>query len=180
LVGGCTAGDSSGGAGIQIVSRTRIVIEATAALNANGMGGIAEQGGIGGGGSGGSVLLEAPLVELGQGAAIVANGGAGATGAATGSAGVQTVLTTAPATAPGCGAKPATLCGIGGNGGARDVAPTVGGALVYVTTAGVEQWTGGGGGAAGRIRINTADGTYTRSSDAIESPAPSVSTVRTR
>jgi hypothetical protein len=180
LVGGCAGGgDASGGGGLQLVSRSAVRIDAAGVINAAGEGGLAEQGVMGGGGSGGSVLIEAPVIVLGTAAAIAANGGSGATGGSP-AGGTYGGVTTQPAMAPSCGSRPVHLCGIGGSGGAQGVFAAAGGDLTYVSTSGVLQWAGGGGGSVGRVRLNTADGTYVKASDVVESPVPSLGTLRTR
>jgi hypothetical protein len=181
LIGGCAGGGggSSGGGALQLVSRTAVTFAPSAGIHAGGAGGLGDQGVVGGGGAGGSILIEAPSIVLGGGVAVTANGGSGATGAP-GGTGTTGGTTTTPTAAPGCGSTPATRCGVGGAGGAQGGPPSNGGDLVLDGTNGIQQLAGGGGGSVGRVRLNTANGTYVRASDAIESPAPSTGTLRTR
>ena len=163
LVGGCPGGSSigrgnggPGGGALQIVSATRIDI--TGILRASGAGAPA---GAGGGGGGGSVLLEAPLVTL-AGTGIYANGGGGACRGNGGGDGFAQGGTAGICTTPGIGN--------GGRGGWLANPPGRGADAV---TAG-----GGGGGGAGRIRINTADGSFSTAREV--SPAVSVGQLATR
>lgn len=157
LVGGCAGGStigtdaaSGGGAGggaVQIVSRTRISVLGTGAIDASGGGGGA--GGAtaagGGGGAGGAVLLEAPQVVL-DGAVIIST--KGGSGAAVGVSGANGGL--ASGATPG--GVNATLPD-GGAGGIRGVAPGNG----QPGTTGTQDG-GGGGGSVGHARFNTASG----------------------
>jgi len=178
LVGGCAGGGgASGGGAIQIVSRTKIHLATGAVINAGGAGGVFQTGLIGGGGSGGGILLEAPVVVVDPAAGLVANGGSGATGASPGT-GTAGGVTTSPAIAADCGSTSAQLCGVGGAGAARDVRAVNGDSLAFMPA--VDQRAGGGGGAVGRIRINTADSTFTGANGATISPAPSVGVAATR
>ncbi|HEY6036558.1 MAG TPA: hypothetical protein VIV58_19905, partial [Kofleriaceae bacterium] len=149
---GCWGGDSgygrggAGGGAIQITSGTKITV--SGAVGAPGYGGSVN----GGGGAGGSILLEAPTVTIGGG--VYANGGSGGCGAFSGAMSSDGDLTTMPALGGPCSNGQS-----GGNGGAGTTAPTDGQSLV--NTAGTTQYAGGGGGAVGRIRINTLDMTIT-------------------
>lgn len=144
--GGATAfgGGGNGGGAIQITSATKITVPAGGAIGAPGYGGYVN----GGGGAGGGILLEAPTVTIAGGA--YANGGSGGCGSFTGADSSNGDLTTTPA--PG---GPCDNGQYGGNGGAGTTAPTDGETLS--NTAGTKQYAGGGGGAVGRIRINTLD-----------------------
>ena len=181
LVGGCAGsfGDIAGGGAVQIVAAQRIALAAGAVINAGGEGGRGDSGLIGGGGSGGGILLEAPIIELGASSALVANGGAGCSGRS-GGAGQPGQVSTAAAIPGDCTGRPANLCGVGGAGGAIGSPPGNGGDLVYTNQSGIAQWSGGGGGSVGHIRLNTRDGAFTASSDAILSPVPTTALVRTR
>jgi hypothetical protein len=180
LRGGCSGGGGMfggpgnyGGGAVQLVSRERIELLAHAAINAGGQGGNSTQE-AGGGGSGGGILLEAPVVVIDSGAGIAANGGGGAS-TSDGSAGA---VSTEPASGSVCASGTSTTCGNGGRGGAASGGPTAGTAPTYSNT--LVQTAGGGGGAVGFIRINTGDGTYTKASDAIESPTPGAGKLKTR
>lgn len=179
LRGGCAGGDAfdnggAGGAALQIVSGTRIQVAGT--INANGQAGGQNQDTVGGGGSGGAILLEAPVVELGPDARLLANGGNGRAG--DGSV-PPTSTTTEPAPDAQC-ATPSDLCGDGGAGGTAAAGPNDGSVLLYTNLSNVRMVAGGGGGAAGYIRINTAAGTYELTASTIISPAASPGTVATR
>jgi hypothetical protein len=172
LRGGCATWDGYGtqGAGaIQVVSRVRIEIAEDSVISANGKrgGAVGEQdrGWAGGGSSGGGVLLEAPDVVLGAGSALVANGGGG--GAGIGDDGSSGEVSTSRAPGGRCN-PPSNFCSNGGDGGAAAGRPSSGMDLAAAS------WghAGGGGGAAGYIRINTSDRTYTRGPSVVESPTP--------
>lgn len=162
LVGGCRGGafydcdglsllrtGGAGGGAVQFVSMDEIVLASSGLVDVGAGGGESETGG----GSGGLVVMEAPRVRIdGAAAGIVANGGAG--GGCT-----MTGLDARPdrnaALAPKCDGSSA------GNGGTSSVPPesgpvscTGGGSCALVG------FRGGGGGAVGRVRIATKDGTY--------------------
>lgn len=141
LVGGSSGGGPSGGAGggaIQLVAGNLIQIGPFGVVDAGGGGG----GNISSGaGAGGAVLLEAKSVIV-EGI-LAANGGGG--GAAQGGSGGQDGR---PDAVPAAG-EIATLGGQGSAGSSPN-----GSDGMFMTQ---NQALGGGGG-AGRIRINTADG----------------------
>jgi hypothetical protein len=142
LLGGSGGGSENGGAGggaLQLVAASEIQIGITGVVDAGGGGG---RNGGGGGGSGGSLLLEAPSVTI-EGV-LAANGGGG--GASVGGSGGSDAT---PNANPALGEGASN----GGEGSAGDEAN--GAAGVYVNNNDVP----GGGGGAGRIRINTLDGT---------------------
>lgn len=164
LRGGCPGGVSSynsggshapgaGGGAIQIVSGTRISVGDNAAILANGSGArgpasvfcvVDTPCGNGyGGGAGGGVLLEAPVVTLAATAGIFANGGGGKCGVSgSGQAGQRS---TTPATGQTCSGD----TGSAGNGAAGATGATNGGNGLNDDPVG-----GGGGGGMGRIRVN--------------------------
>ena len=93
LRGGCASGGhrddnssnvadgTAGGGAVQLVSRTHIKVAPGAQIDASGPGGDWDQRtGACGGGAGGAILLEAPTVELGDGAKLLTPGGDGAAG----------------------------------------------------------------------------------------------------
>jgi hypothetical protein len=157
--GGATAGNAGagghGGGALEVVSATSI--DVTGAITAGGSGGrggttagALSAGPGGGGGSGGAILLEAPVIRVSG--VLAANGGAGGGGAAGTTAGSDGDGAAASAT-PAQG-------GVGGLAGANDGAAgsagsTPDGAVATSCdfAAGCSD-TGGGGGGAGRIRIN--------------------------
>ena len=145
LIGGCHGGadqmnsnkSGRGGAGIQLVSGTLISIPTTGILNVGGQGGGANAGG----GSGGTLVLQAPAVNIVG--LVAANGGSGGACSSYGNAG--TLGTQPAASVGGCGSSHS------GTGGTATVAPT--------PASGFAEGAGGGG-AVGRVSIETADGTY--------------------
>jgi len=182
LRGGCSSGarhpvgtasrtSGFGGGAIQLVSRTRIVVDGI--VDVTGANGSASswacpataEGGLGncrtraGGGAGGAILLEAPKVELGPNASLTALGGDGGT------------------------ACQGAICSSSGTGASPGVAATSGANLSSSCSAAngdVHYIPGSGGGGLGRIRINTADGTYVKANSAVESGDTSVGTIATR
>lgn len=155
LRGGCRGGAGPaqasaqtrgrGGGAVQIVSRTEIALASTGVVSANGTGGggdVVTCGDAGGGGAGGTILLEAPGITVGSAAILAANGGGGGCSGNTGSPGARSATP-----ASGCTASNGAG-GTGGSGGAGMAGPTTG--ANHPTCA------GGGGGAYGRIRINSA------------------------
>lgn len=165
LHGGCMGGASTqipfggaGGGAIQITSRTKITINGV--VDASGSRGEVEQYAqtsgydVTGGGAGGSVLLEAPVVELGPDAQLLTPGGDGGAG-----------CTVASAT-----------CGLGGPGSTGGTTAADGHSITYSTTADAMS-SGGGGGGGGRIRINTGDGSYVKASTTVVNGALTTSVV---
>lgn len=141
LLGGSGGGGEGGGAGggaIQIVALGEIQVGATGVIDAGGGGG---GNGSAGGGAGGGILLEAPKVTVDG--VIAANGGGGA--ASVGGNGGEDAKPTATAAA-------GELPDLGGEGSAGDNANGTDGKAMTANN------SLGGGGGAGRIRINTADG----------------------
>jgi hypothetical protein len=166
LVGGSGGGGGGGGNGntqpggggggaIQMISNKSITISA-GGINAGGCGGFSTTGpdSGAGGGAGGLILLEAPAITLAG--ALAVNGGGGGSGPGLVLQGENGKLSRAAAAG-------AIGDGIGGAGGAG--ATLIGGPGTMVTK------SGGGGGAVGRIRIETRDGThFTQEASAVMSP----------
>jgi hypothetical protein len=173
LVGGCYGGGvvgpqgaenaaGRGGGALQFSSRTSILVDGV--LDARG-----ETGGtdlfsqslgliVTGGGAGGGILLEAPEVELGANARVLAAGADG-----------------------GAGCSTATQqCGLGGRGAHAGIAATAGDDASCLGSTSIRKTTGGGGGGLGRVRINTKDGTYVKSSSVVEDAALTTGTISTR
>ncbi|MCL4223302.1 MAG: hypothetical protein KJZ91_02365 [Myxococcales bacterium] len=149
LAGGCaSSGVAGGGGGIQLASRTRIALASTAQIDVSGGGGTGFTNVALGGGSGGNVLLHAPVVFFGPGAVVAGRGGGGGAGGPSGGAsGAEGTLTgTAGAAGGTCSG-----CGTGGTGGTETSPPTNG--------TGSTGALGGGGGAAGRCHVRTRTGT---------------------
>jgi hypothetical protein len=158
-------GGGGGGGAMQLVSRTHVFIDGLVSV-AGGPGAACEyeidQGVYSywatGGGSGGGLLIEAPKVTLDVNARLDALGGDGGYACAT---------QDPHCTAKGIAARP----GVAATAGA-DAAMCIGDGTPLVT--------GGGGAGMGRIRINTADGTYTKASSAVEDGVVSAGTIETR
>jgi hypothetical protein len=137
--GGITAGGADqsnghGGGTIQISAAGTIQVESGAVINANGSGGVSQGNEQGlGGGSGGSILLEAPTVVIAG--LLEANGGEGSDDM---DDGADPPVDGGVAETPGC---------VGGVGSA---AAQINGGNGQMSAGGY----GGGGGGAGRIRIN--------------------------
>ncbi|MGN6110451.1 MAG: hypothetical protein ACTHU0_35435 [Kofleriaceae bacterium] len=171
LRGGCSGGydlssngDSpNGGGAIQFTSGARITVAGV--IDVRGFDGNldhTQDGGtdglaIGGGGAGGAVLLEAPVVELTGLAHLRASGGNGASGCT----------------------SPQRNCSLGGRGATTSM-PAAQVADITGNTPDAKQMSGGGGGGLGRIRINTTDGTYVKSSQSIENGAVTTGAIQTR
>lgn len=161
LRGGCRGGGPSGslfgagGGAAQLVSRTAITISGTVDANGGGGAPYIQQVAMakGGGGAGGALLLEAPAVVVANGAIVVANGGGGRFASSGGSDGLL-------------GYDPAPGSADAGYGGTATNLATYG-------------TTGGGGGAIGRIRVNTA-GTFSPDAQAVISPGASTGIAGTR
>ena len=165
--GGGNGGPGGGGGGaLQVISNSKIVFAAAGSasgINAGGCGGVngmAGNDGGGGGGAGGTIFLEAPIINLGGTLAV--NGGAGGTGAS-GNTNASTpgLLSRSPAVASSAAGA---LGGAGAAGSNTD--GTIGG------NAG--NHGGAGGGAIGRIRIETRNGSgFTLGGGAVLSPSGS-------
>jgi hypothetical protein len=145
LRGGCAGGSNDGlggGGAIQLTSGTQIQINGP--IDVGGLqgtiGNIDQLGGVGvaGGGAGGGLLVEAPVVSLGASAKLLAPGGAG----------------------NGFGSQcDASTCGVPGVGATGTTPASAGG---DIANANRDITGGGGGGGLGRIRINTKDGNFTQ------------------
>ena len=167
LRGGCSGGyifiaPPNGGGAVQFTSRTSINLDAT--IDVRGAGGEGDRFNttngytIGGAGAGGSVLLEAPKVSMGQFAKLRASGGLG-----------MSVCTTA-----------GPYCGIAGVGATEMTPATAGGDTDFTNTANTIITAGGGGGGLGRIRVNTQDGVYSRANSTVEDGDVSSAKITTR
>ncbi|MFN0250450.1 MAG: hypothetical protein ACKV2T_26455 [Kofleriaceae bacterium] len=163
----------AGGGAIQIVSNTSIRLGADGFISANGGGGkgsstpvfCVSDGPCGdgeGGGSGGGILLEAPVVEMAGTSGLTANGGAGS--CATQGAASNGLASERVALGQRCSGD----TGDGGNGAASANGATNGG-----DGSGTGPVGGGGGGGAGRIRVNLPAGA-TFVPGGVASPAASV------
>lgn len=172
LRGGCAGGgaadgtaaldyDGGGGGAIQLVSKTRIVVDGTIDVSGGGGGGdrYGQTNGfiLNGGGAGGGILLEAPQIELGANAQLLANGGDGSSA---------------------CTVSGIT-CSAAGKGAKAGVPPTAGIDIDCNAATGTTA-SGAGGGGLGRVRINTQSGTYTKALGAVESAVVTKGTVGTR
>ncbi len=171
LRGGCSGGFAgsfgpgtypNGGGAIQISSGTKIDIDAT--IDVRGATGEGDRCGttnasmIGGGGAGGSILIEAPRVAFGINAKLLAPGGVGAQGCV--------------------GAS--TYCGAAGTGATASIAASAGADVPYTSTIDTLMMAGGGGGGLGRLRVNTADAVYTKTNTTIEAAVVTTGMLRSR
>lgn len=177
-VGGFPSGQpqlaSLGGGAVQISSRTSITLRESSFIDANATLPVRDpMFAAVGGGAGGAILLEAPSVDIGPGAALSALGVGGSSG--------DNLI----ATAPGRGARSIStrcstegpFCTNGGDGGALEP-PGNGSSLVTMYP--FPALTGAGGGAAGYVRINTRSGTSTQAPTAVISPPPQRGAVSVR
>jgi hypothetical protein len=166
LVGGSGGGGGSfgdggnSGGGVQLVAAGTISIGASAYITVSGggaeSGASCPGGNSGGGGSGGSILLEAPTVNVAG--LLVANGGGGGGGDADdtdGSDGWDVTNVGSPLTAGGLGGTMGPT-GAGGNGSTGTTITGAAGGGVGTCSGADTNGAGGGGGAAGRIRINSS------------------------
>lgn len=158
LVGGCRGGrlfqsngttlinnGGAGGGALQFVSLESIQLTTMGVISVGGGGGLSFTGG----GSGGTVVLEAPIVAInGAGTGLFANGGAGAGCFMNGA---DALLSNLAAQGPRCSPRSA------GDGGTIGYPVTSG---EICSGACSLQSTGGGGGAVGKVRIATKDGTF--------------------
>lgn len=171
LRGGCDSGATddahpravgSGGGAIQLVSRTKISITGVVATNGSS---------VSGGGSGGGILVEAPIIEVNG--SMVANGAGGNSGCLFATPGENGRLDATPALGGTC-----SVGGTGGSGGASSIAAGNGANTFLAGTGSSPAWGGHGGGGVGRIRINTAPGGFHRAG--LFSPNPSTGAIATR
>ena len=142
-----------GGGAVEIVSATQVLLTNAGFISLGGGGGSDTAGG----GAGGTAIIEAPLVQLnGNLTGVTANGGAGG---GCGSKGRDATTTTAPAAAMSC---PGTKFDYSpGAGGTALVGPGSSGACINAPCLTCDAGSfGGGGGAAGRLRVATRDGTF--------------------
>jgi hypothetical protein len=193
LLGGCAGGQGgrpndtagnggsggAGGGGVQISAAGLLSISGTVtASGAGGEGGLRDQSGGteggnggGGGGSGGSVLLEGQDILVPNTAKLTANGGGGGEGGDmannqnNGDPGTDGPTTTA---AGGTGGAGLTCSTDGAGGGSAVGNPGSAGNITYAT-GGCP--TGGGGGAAGKIRVTGHGGCQVDAG--VQSPTPS-------
>jgi hypothetical protein len=165
LGGGCGGGTGGGVGGgpaggvVQLVSRTQIVFASTALINASGGGGYATCSTIGctsyratGGGAGGGVSMEAPVISFAAGALVAGRGGNGAasnsgTTGANGPAGTTTGSSNS--TGVTCSG-----CGTGGVGGTETT-------LAGSAGTGTAPAIAGGGGGVGRCLTRNRTGSVT-------------------
>ncbi len=172
----------AGGGAVQLVSNTRIVLTIGAAIAANGGGRKPWTGQFfscflgfpcspsDGGGSGGAILLEAPLVSISNSATLAANGGSGGCGSTGGENGVIGAI---PVPGGDCQTSPAY-----GNGGVSGAGTSATGGNGF-NGSGDSAIGGGGGGGLGRIRVNLPVGS-TFSPAGVVSPAATAGALGTR
>ncbi len=178
LRGGCPGGPPSNGSGhgvaggaIQLVSATSLDIAGAVIADAN-------NSNVGtGGGAGGGILIEAPVVALADTAVLTARGQGGASGD------TSTMWTPNFGSALSGAACQFGTCGTGGEGAVGATAAGLDGGSIDILTGLLlgqnDRTSGGGGGGIGTIRINTADGAL-EGSAAVVSGAFSVGTLATR
>jgi len=175
LLGGCRGGDfdtngrygGGGGGAVQMSSATSITISASAMIHVGAGGGNPGRGG----GSGGNVIIEAPLVRVaGPSGGLAANGGAG--GGCGNTNGSDALPSLAYATAPLCPPQSA------GYGGTISLNPASG--MVCTSSCPAIHQYGGGGGAVGRVRIATQEGTFQPTGTPIMSAVVTTQTISTR
>jgi hypothetical protein len=171
LLGGSSGGNGgnwdggAGGGALQLVAGRRIAVPATGAVHAGGGGG--EREGCGGG-SGGALLLEAPSVIIGG--VLAANGGGGGSG---GEAGRDATPDDQPAA--GGGAVHLNL----GEGGSGAAGATLDGGEGRPNPDFVNgDFSGGGGGGAGWIRINGEATVTGVLSPGLDTPCASIGPLR--
>lgn len=175
LRGGCVGGRvenesgqvvaraGGGGGAVQLVSLGQIVLTDRGLVHVGGGGG--EDGS--GGGSGGLILLEAPVVAvLSSTSGVAANGGSGA---GCGAVGADATADENEALSPRCTGASA------GNGATGTVPPEPG----QVSNSG-SSFKGGGGGAAGRLRIVTRAGSLEGVGDFVLSAHVTMETLQPR
>jgi hypothetical protein len=157
------SGAGRGGGVLQLVAGASITVATGGVIAVTGKGGA--QFGIGGG-SGGALLLEAPLLKING--TLSANGGAGANGLTGGPDGTLTAE-------PARGTKedgPGRKVTVGGNGGAGTTpAGTAGTTTGDASSGPSDSARAGGGGGAGRIRLNSRCGAVGLGPRAIITPA---------
>jgi len=182
LAGGCAGGGTTfpdadfdpdfgggGGGAIQIVSNTHVSI--TGMINLGGGGGQQNSGG----GAGGLLIVEAPTVAMTGSGGVAANGGGGG-GAC---AGADATADNTPAmggSGSGCTAPTTTLPG---GSGATTISPPQSGTITQSPVV-VHDMYGGGGGAVGRARISTLDGTFASAGSTLLSAVITSDTVVTQ
>jgi hypothetical protein len=150
--GGAGQNSGTGGGAVQIVSATSLQVTGLGVIQVGGGGGT---WGGSGAGSGGAILLEAPMISIAG--TLAANGGGGGGGNTLCNTGQDGQPSATPAAGDTCPTNP---------GGAGAAGSTINGA------APASGMFGGGGGAAGRIRLNTMSGAATIGPSAVISPAP--------
>ncbi len=158
--GGASAGADGGGGGgaIQLIAQRRVTI--TGGINAGGCGGKTAGTCGGGGGAGGTILIEAPVIDF-SGSKLATNGGGGG-GGNDGQAGERASLSNQKANGGGGGKSGSAKGGNGGDGADDNAANGSSGQL--------QSRCGGGGGAVGRMRFNTLSGTIVTSGTVLFSP----------
>ena len=163
LAGGCDGGTGGlviggrGGGAAQLVSRTRILLAGTSLVNASGGGGYTGCQTVGctsyratGGGAGGAISIEAPVVTIQAGAVVAGRGGNGAAS----NSGVIGVHGT-PGTTAGSTNGPGVSCSGCGTGGVGGTEATISGTNGTGTLPAI----GGGGGGVGRCVVRNRTGT---------------------
>jgi hypothetical protein len=182
-----------GGGGLQLIALQSITVGTTGRIDVNGLGGSGGVGNIifirsgqfpgpaGGGGAGGTLVIETPTLTISQGAIVAANGGGGASGCFTCSQfpnvcfhnnGQQGQLSATRATGGAC-----TNGGNGGFGANGVLNPSPNG---QNSDSGETVAGGGGGGGDGFIVLRTRDTAHLMiANGSVVSPSPMTGNVST-
>jgi hypothetical protein len=174
-----------GGGGLQLVSLSRVAIASTGRIDLNGAGGshgydLAARMPAGGGGSGGTLVVEAPTVSISANAIAVANGGGGAGGCLVcppgqlcyGVDGQPGQLSTSTARGGQCGNPVVITTGHGGS----EPEGTVAGTGSISDVAADPRDGGGGGGSRGFVFLRGREATSVTVNGTV-SPAPTIEAV---
>jgi hypothetical protein len=166
----------AGGGAIQLVAGASI--ELVGIVNVGGGGGFGSGSAIGsdgvtvyydhqgtGGGAGGTLVIETPVLTVGPGGGFAANGGGGGGCGVAGSDGAPSATAAAGGTSGSAACQTSGLVLIGGTGGTATTPPAL---LDYDTRSATpiaqdSDFFGGGGGSVGSVRISTRDGSFTGS-----------------
>lgn len=181
LRGGCDGGYehqstlhfSFGGGAVQLSSLTQVVVDGTIIADA----GIQFDKTGTGGGAGGAILIEAPVVMLSSNAALLTRGAGGAAGDGTVGVTQNDALSDPGGLCQGLSDQ--MTCSAGG-AGASPTQAAQNGTDFNGTTGTANVSSGGGGGGLGRIRINTGNGTFTPGASTLIAGALTIGMVLTQ
>lgn len=157
LEGGCGServAGLGGGGGVQLVSRTKLVLGPAGVISVAGNKGTGRLNGgqllLTGGGSGGNLRIEAPTIAIHPGSRIVGRGGSGAAANTVNNSFQNGVAGDADLSATSVPGPTCAGCGVGGNGGTTLSAPAAG--------QGGGTMVASGGGSVGRCVLATRSG----------------------